>query len=101
MKIWLRGKIIDRVSLGYASLTNDIEIEIKRDIGEQREKNLKREIHNMRKDLEEAFGIQKITQLENKISEISKERIKIEEEIRVMEQIQSHSQKAMSEEQLK
>jgi hypothetical protein len=39
--------------------------------------------------------------LENKISEISKERIKIEEEIRVMEQIQSHSQKAMSEEQLK
>ena len=61
MKIWLRGRIIDRVSLGYASLTNDIEIEIKRDIGEQREKNLKREIHNMRKDLEEAFGIQKIT----------------------------------------
>ena len=44
----------------------------------------------MRKELEEAFGIQKITQLENKISELTKEKTKIEEEIKLMENVQNH-----------
>ena len=88
MIILQRDRKIDKVC---HHLVNElIEMEVKRDMGEQREKQLKKEIHNMRKDLEDAFGVQKITQLENKIAEISKERLKIEEEIRLMEQIQSH-----------
>jgi hypothetical protein len=60
-------------------------MEVRKNYGELREKQLKKEIQNMRKDLEDAFGVQKITQLENKIFEISKERLKIEEEIKLME----------------
>jgi hypothetical protein len=41
-------------------------------------KVLKKDISHLKKDIDEAFGLSKIIQLENKVSELTNERISLE-----------------------
>ena len=49
----------------------------------------------MRKDLEEAFGIDKITTLENKVKELELVKRDLEGDIKVSEQVQLEQEKAL------
>lgn len=71
--------------------------EMSKNEGIIREKQLKKEVVGMRRDLEEAFGLTKITQLENKHKELNYQREQLENEIKVLHQVEENQQKALDE----
>lgn len=58
--------------------------------GIQRDKQLKKEVLDMRKDLDEAFGLTKIIQLENKNKELQIQREALEEDIKHLQQVEEN-----------